>query len=261
MVNEKGEECDYQQSDPLIAARDTDNLTDSLARRRYLQQQLNRARKVFAVSEAFTELYHRNGIIKTQPNRNGIIPKPKLPRQSNPNNKIRLAHVGGISAHKGYNLLEQVIKTNSFPNLELVVIDHGESSNQVIRREQWNQTSVTFNGKIHQEEMYKFYSTIDILIASSIWPESFGLVTREAAAAGVWVVASNKGALAEDLEIGVNGDVFNPENPEELAAILQRINDHPEQYQDLITADITIRTVEKQVDELDAIYATVLPKS
>jgi glycosyltransferase involved in cell wall biosynthesis len=60
-------------------------------------------------------------------------------------------------------------------------------------REQWNQTPVTFNGKIPQEEMYKFYSKVDVLIAASIWPESFGLVTREAAAAGVWVVASNIG--------------------------------------------------------------------
>jgi tetratricopeptide (TPR) repeat protein len=258
LVNEKGEECDHQQSDPLIASRDTTNLTESLSRRRYLQQRLNQAKSILAVSETFTELYQLNGFKKTQPNRNGIIPKPKLPRQPNPSHRVRLAHVGGMSAHKGYNLLQQIIKTNSFPNLELMVIDHSESSNHIIRREQWNQTPVTFNGKIPQEEMYKFYSKIDVLIAASIWPESFGLVTREAAAAGVWVVASNKGALAEDLAIGLNGDVFNPENPDELTEILKKINDNPSEYQQLVTADVTIRTVEKQVDELDTIYATVL---
>ncbi len=258
LVNEKGEECDHHQNDPVIIARDTANLSDSLCRRRYLQQRLSQAQKILSVSETFTELYQLNGFAKTQANRNGIIPKPKLPRQPNHTHRVRLAHVGGMSAHKGYNLLEKILKTNYFPNLELIVIDHSESSNHVIRREQWNQTVVTFNGKIPQEEMYKFYSQVDVLMAASIWPESFGLVTREAAAAGVWVVASNKGALAEDLAIGVNGDIFNPENPEELTEILRKINDNPEQYQQLVTVDAKIRTVEKQVDELDSIYATVL---
>ena len=118
LVNEEGEECDYQQNDPVVARQDTTNLTDSLYRRRYLQQGLNCAQAILAVSETFTDIYRANGFQKTQPNRNGIIPKPKLPRQPSSGHRVRLAHVGGISAHKGYDLLEDVIKTNRFPNLE-----------------------------------------------------------------------------------------------------------------------------------------------
>ena len=49
------------------------------------------------------------------------------------------------------------------------------------------------------DKMPIFYSNHDVLIAPSIWPESFGLVTREALSAGLWVIASDAGALAEPI--------------------------------------------------------------
>ena len=47
--------------------------------------------------------------------------------------------------------------------------------------------------------MAEFYAGQDGLIAPSIWPESFGLVTREAISAGLWVIAADSGALADPL--------------------------------------------------------------
>ena len=47
--------------------------------------------------------------------------------------------------------------------------------------------------------MSQFYASQDVLIAPSIWPESFGLVTREALSAGLWVIASEAGALADPI--------------------------------------------------------------
>ena len=47
--------------------------------------------------------------------------------------------------------------------------------------------------------MSQFYASQDVLIAPSIWPESFGLVTREALSAGLWVIASAAGALADPI--------------------------------------------------------------
>jgi glycosyltransferase involved in cell wall biosynthesis len=61
-----------------------------------------------------------------------------------------------------------------------------------------------------------------VLIAPSIWPESFGLVTREALAAGLWVIASQAGALAEPIEHDVNGFVVKPGSVEELRAALTK---------------------------------------
>ena len=74
--------------------------------------------------------------------------------------------------------------------------------------------------------MNSFYTSQDVLVAPSIWPESFGLVTREALQLGLWVIASDIGALAEPIEDGVNGQKVEPLNVDELnealkASILQ----------------------------------------
>ena len=72
-------------------------------------------------------------------------------------------------------------------------------------------------------EMPKFYSEQDVLIAPSIWPESFGLVTREALSAGLWVIASDTGALAEPIlnTKDHNGFVIQPNNLDDLITALR----------------------------------------
>lgn len=257
LVNEKGIECDYNQNDPVVTAHDTKNIAKALKRKRYLKKFLDQASGVLAVSEAFTEIYRQNGILKTQANRNGIIPQKPLPRKPAPSKKVRLAHIGGMAAHKGYFMLQEAVKKANLNNCEIVVVSHRQTSGSIIH-DSWGNTPVRFISKVPQTEIYELYSEIDVLIAPSMWPESFGLVTREAAAAGVWVVASNKGALAEDLVAGVNGDIFNPDQIEELVKILQRIDQDPTRYQQLILQDLPIRTTQQQVEELNSIYRSIL---
>ena len=229
LVNDRDEECNYQQNDPLIAAADSNDLTGSITRKIYLQKLSSQANTVLAVSEAFTKLYRLNGIGNTQANRNGIIPQPRLPREPSARGKVRLAHVGGMATHKGYFLFKEAVEKAQLSNCEVIVVSHAQVSGS-INQSSWGDTPVTFVAKIPQTQMYEFYSKIDILMAPSMWPESFGLVTREAAAAGTWVVASNKGALAEDLIEGVNGDIFDPSKVENLVTLLKRIDRQPEKY-------------------------------
>ena len=256
LVNQEGLECDYQQNDPLVVTRDVKDITQSICRRHYLRQRLNEASVVLAVSETFAELYRRNGFPQTRSNRNGIMPRPKLPRQPSNTGRVRLAHIGGMAAHKGYFLLKQAVESTSLSNLELIVVNHAQAAG-TISEDYWGTTPVKFINKIPQEKMPEFYSTIDILTAPSIWPESYGLVAREALAAGVWVIVSNKGALAEDLIPGVHGDVFNPDYPEELVEILKTIDMNPEFYQQMLKDDFPVRTTEDQVRELQEIYGSV----
>jgi glycosyltransferase involved in cell wall biosynthesis len=209
------------------------------------------------VSEAFAKIYRQNGFFQTQTNRNGIMPKPRLPRKPNPSQRVRLAHIGGISTHKGYYLMKEALEKAEPKNLELIVVDHAQMSG-TLRREQWGDIPVTFLPKTHQDQMHEFYSTIDVLMAPSIWPESFGLVTREAVAAGVWVVASNKGAIAEDLVPGVNGDVVDPENIEELVEVLKQIDRKPQLFRQPVEQSITPRTTSDQVVELLSFYNSSL---
>ena len=76
--------------------------------------------------------------------------------------------------------------------------------------------------------MSHFYSEQDVLVAPSIWPESFGLVTREALSAGLWVIASDAGALAAPLRASSTsvGTVVRPNHLQDLIEALEAVPNH-----------------------------------
>lgn len=261
MLDSKGLERDYHQSDPLIAARDTDNIDVSLERRHYLAKCLNHAKVLLAVSEFQAQLYSINGFSQVKVNRNGIVPQPVLPKKSVAStNQVTLGYAGGICVHKGYYFLKEAISKAELQNTKLTVIDLSMNENST-RQETWGSTSVKFIPKQPSDKMPEFFSQIDVLIAPSLCPESFGLITREAIHAGVWAVASNKGGLAEDIRAGVNGDVFSIDNINELVTILQKIDRNPQKYKLYNVSETNhIRTINEQVSELENFYDSILCK-
>ena len=76
--------------------------------------------------------------------------------------------------------------------------------------------------------MAHFYAEQDVLIAPSIWPESFGLVTREALSAGLWVIASDAGALAVPIQASSMpvGTVVRPNHLQDLIEALVDLPNH-----------------------------------
>jgi glycosyltransferase involved in cell wall biosynthesis len=257
LVDNQGEVCNLQQNDPIVAAQTTEDVATCIKRQRYLAKYLNKAQRILAVSQRFAEIYRQNGFPQTETNRNGIIPKPVLPRKPSSTGRVRLGHGGGISAHKGYYLLKEVVEKANLAQTEVIAVDLSQTDEVILREEQWGSTPVKIIARVEPSKMPEFFSTIDVLVAPSIWPESFGLITREAVAAGVWVVASDQGALAEDIIAGVNGDIFSTDNIDELVDILTQIDQQSEKYQQLVTADINIRTTEEQVRELCKIYEDI----
>ncbi len=262
LIDNDGKECDPQLNDPIIAARYTDNINNSIIRRRYLAKYLNQAKALLTVSNFQAEQYRKNGFNQVKINRNGIKFQPPLPRKIVSPNKVRLGFAGGICTHKGYYFLKQAILSAALKNTELTIIvvdlDTVEGS---VKQEKWGTTPVKFISKLPPEKMPEFFSNIDVLLAPSLWTESFGLITREAVQAGIWVVAANKGGLAEDIRPGIDGDVFSPEYTNEFVAILQRIDREPEKYHQSVPPANHIRTIEQQVTELESLYDEILNNS
>jgi len=261
LIDNDGKECDSQLNDPLIAARYTDNINNSILRRRYLAKYLNQATALLAVSNFQAEQYRKNGFNQVRINRNGIKSQPPLPRKLVSPNKVRLGFAGGICTHKGYYFLKQAILSAALRNTELtVIIVDLNAIEDSVRQEKWGSTPVKFISKLPPEKMPEFFSNIDVLLAPSLWTESFGLITREAVQAGVWVVAANKGGLAEDIRPGIDGDIFSPEGTDELVAILQRIDREPGKYHQPVPPANHIKTIEQQVTELESLYDDILNK-
>jgi glycosyltransferase involved in cell wall biosynthesis len=74
-----------------------------------------------------------------------------------------------------------------------------------------------------KDELAAFYRGARMLVFPSIWFETFGLVGAEAMSHGVPVIASRIGALADLIEDGVDGLLFEPGDPHDLARRVARL--------------------------------------
>jgi glycosyltransferase involved in cell wall biosynthesis len=180
----------------------------------------------------------------------------KAARTKSKTGRVRVTHVGGQSKFKGFSLIETVFKQNRFANIDLTIVDvsriGGSESSYT-----WGATPVRVVGKTLSENMHEYYARFDVLLAPSVWPEAYGLVTREALAAGLWVVASDRGGISEDVTPGVNGWIIDVSTPQGLIDAISEIDRDPEKY---LSSPVPthLRTSQDQADDIINIYRKVL---
>lgn len=242
-------------SDPLLdAVNPAHGPTASIARRRRLKRSLDSAAAICAVSETFADLYRQAGFPQTIAVPNGVPRLKPIAYQPSVTGQVRLGHVGGRTLHKGATLIEAVLKASRFQNLVLTLVDHTLSTDQVVE-ETWGTTPVRIIGNVPQDSVGELYAGMDVLLAPSLWPESFGLVTREAQASKLWVVAGNRGAIGEEVIDGVNGFRIDVASQNGLRDALACIDAQPDRFLVNPPAPATpARTAANQGDDLIALY-------
>lgn len=230
-------------------------LSDSIARRRDLKDLLHSASRVLTVSNAFAEIYRRNGIRQIEVVANGVSDDVDWkPKNTSYTQRVVCGHIGGMSEHKGYYLLKEAIIKSQPENIELLIVDHSKEEGYE-HYSVWGKVPVRFIGRVSQTGIVGLYSKIDVLFAPSMWPESFGLVTREAVACGCWVVASDMGGIGEDIVERENGYVIEP-TLEKLSSTIGYIDGMVLKHKSL-SNNVVKRTSSVQADELQLIYGAV----
>jgi len=264
MLDDDGRLVDERQTNPLVAAGNSRDPIGTLERQDFLREQLRGAESVIAVSEYQRGLYRLNGFDRIVLNRNGVTRNPPsrtgkgAPRVAGP---LRVGYIGGIARHKGYYFLEQAVRESALPDIEFTIVDFDQAGDTT-RVEIWGESKARFVAPSPPAQMPEFYEGIDVLVAPSIWPESFGLVTREASLAGKWVVASDAGGLAEQVREGVTGHVFPMGDLAAFKTILQRLQQHMREYlmppSSAAIAEVGIISLETQVQELVGLYRGII---
>ncbi len=252
-------------ADNLLQAPGLRALADGAAtmaevdRKRFLGDQLAGAAALLAVSDSFAEVYRRAGFAQTQSVPNGLsslfldAPAVRPPREGR---RVRIGHIGGLSQHKGSHLLRLVLEGGQFECIEVVVVDH--AMNPDARRAiLWGTTPVTIRGPAEQDGVLALYADLDVLVAPSIWPESYGLVSREALALGLWVVASDLGALGEDVVEGENGFRIDVRDATDLARVLRLIDADPDKFGVPPRRRSRPRLASSQADDLITLYQDI----
>lgn len=235
-------------------------VSDGYVRARTLLRCIKGAARVLTVSQPFGELCRGVGLDRIEVVENGVSRLPEVHRIASPTGRVRLGFIGGLADHKGYGLIRNVIINEPFKNLSLLLIDHAMHPSERVE-EMWGNVPVEIRGKFSQSNVGGLYAHIDVLLAPSVWPESYGLVTREAIASGCWVVASNRGAVADCVVEGRNGYVVDVADEAGLLAALRFIDANPETHLRSPDAAAPIRTADQQARELAVIYGEVVDAS
>ena len=187
---------------------------------------LKNARQRIAVSKTFAEICEQAGIEDVSFKENKFTSMSNaLTSTKSFNEPYNVCHIGGMSLHKGFQLLRNAV--NQLPQnipLNFTIVDHRLTTPADEYSSIWNGYKVRFIAPIAMNQMSNFYASQDVLVAPSIWPESFGLVTREAISAGLWVIASDSGALAEPLKVEPSkGTITRPNHIEDLIDALKNL--------------------------------------
>jgi glycosyltransferase involved in cell wall biosynthesis len=254
-VDEHGELALYDYSNPLSVISDLGK--PAYDRMMQLRQPLFAANNVLAVSDKFADLYRRCGVPNVLAVENGVSHLPEPKRTQSTDGRVRLAFLGSMARIKGYDLIKYALLSKRFKHLHLIVMDDGLQFGQS-RRESWNDTPVEFFAKVPEDQVVDLYAKIDVQLAPSIWPESFGLVTREALHFGCWVIASDCGSIGACVTEGVNGHIIDVSDASDLIRVLTLIEENPQRYLSPPPAPTAFRKASDQADELARLYKSLI---
>jgi glycosyltransferase involved in cell wall biosynthesis/FMN phosphatase YigB (HAD superfamily)/tetratricopeptide (TPR) repeat protein len=243
--------ADYslQQRNPIYGVE------ASTLRAEGLRQLLLGARRRLAVSRSFANLYGSVGI-PCDVIENGNSKIAARPRTAS-GGPVQICHLGGLERHKGAFLIEAALRKNDFSNIEFTMVDLTQDGG-VTKRTVWGSTPVNIIGKLDTEGLGELYARMHVLVAPSTCHESFGLVVHEALAHGLWVIASDRGALSEPVEEGVNGYVIHVSDAEDISRVLSTIDANPTAHQVATQSDRTLRDVDDQSRDLVTVYRDLL---
>lgn len=127
-----------------------------------------------------------------------------------PSDRRGVLYVGRLSAEKGIGPLIEAAR--GLPDIPFCLVGEG--------RERFSAhlpPNVELTGSLSRETARMRIATARVLVLPSLWPEGLPMVLLEAFAAGTPVVASRIGALAEWIEDGAAGALFNPGDADALA--------------------------------------------
>lgn len=148
----------------------------------------------------------------------------------NPDEKIIL-FVGRLVPQKGVEYLIMAAPKifEQHPDARIIIVGNGWIKDHLLNLASSTKYShkITFLGFLNDQDLTELTLSSDVLVVPSIY-EPFGIVALEGMAAGVPVVASNVGGLAEIIEHGRTGFLAHRENPDSIASGINKILSDPE---------------------------------
>lgn len=102
---------------------------------------------------------------------------------------------------------------------------------------------VTLAGPYDNDDVGRILADLDVLVVPSLWLENSPLVIHEAQLAGLPVIASDAGGMAELVRHEENGFLFPLGDEAALAGLLQQLVDQPQRLDELDVRPESVRSI------------------
>ena len=177
-----------------------------------------------------------------------------------PHLPLRFGFIGSLLPHKGVHLAVAAFRGVDPARATLTVWgDPRISDSYRAELEALASPAVRFAGRFAEERREETFAGLDVLLVPSLGLESFGLVAREALAAGVPVLASRRGALAELFEAGPPcGALFDPDDPGALAGWIERLAADPAVIAGWRGSQPAVKGMTEHAEEIEDLYERLL---
>ena len=135
--------------------------------------------------------------------------------------------IGATIEEKGIKILlksfEKVSKKSGNLKLILAGISYFSNKKDRFKIKPWLEDKVIFTGWINKKDKPNYYYISNIVVIPSIIPETFSLVFLEASLSKKIIIASDSGALSDQIIDSKNGFLVKPNDPKELAEKIEYV--------------------------------------
>jgi glycosyltransferase involved in cell wall biosynthesis len=198
----------------------------------------NQARLNLCTSTAMVEELAAKGIERVYLWQRGVDTEMFQPHLASAQMRFRLSqghpdsplllYVGRVSAEKQIDEIKPVLE--AIPKARLAIVGDGPSREAL--KAHFADTNTYFVGYLQGLELASAYASADAFVFPSR-TETLGLVLLEAMAAGCPVVAARSGGIPDIVTDGVNGYLFEPNDPDGAITATKRLLEAKEEREKL----------------------------
>jgi glycosyltransferase involved in cell wall biosynthesis len=170
---------------------------------------------------------------------------------------VRFAYMGGLSWQKGVHILVEAF--NRIHGKSELWIAGDESFDPAYSRHLHTLAGsrIRFLGVLDRPQVWDHLAQVDVVVVPSLWYETLSLIAHEAFVAGLPVIASRLGVLADVVRDGVDGLLVAPGDVAAWQAAMQRLLDDARELEHLRAGVRPPPTMDEHIAALTLLYDQV----
>ncbi len=231
-------------------------------RNRMLRQVMREADALLVYTEFVRSWFASHG---APPDRVHLVPRgiprpdPLPKRKRLEDGHVRFVYVGGLAWQKGVHVVVEAF--NGLPdNAELLIAgDETQYPGYVSKLQTLaSHPGIQFVGRLDRPSVWQTMANADAVLVPSLWYETYSMLTREAFAMGVPVLASDHGVLADAVAHEVDGLLVQPGSVAGWREAMMRYATSPELRRQLLSGVAPPLPMSTYIDNLEREYANAL---